>query len=241
MWVEYRELIDDKGVVYKERWPFINEIKAISPSSLTKPLMNIVYGINKTGFVNQGMKDGQDFEHAVALYLNTEDLKFSIGFISNDKLHERFEKLIREIEKDFPFEDKDITRHDISFWNYKGRINFACETDITIDKECILEIKKTNTSKLSPLKKRALLLAYELQMYIQFKATGLHIHACWASDEFIVNNWMNEKFLEQEEFYEWAIRTLLRYNVLEEEDQVKIWKELLEREENKEKLKWEMN
>jgi len=63
---------------YQENWPFEldnegNETKALSPSTISKPLSWLVYGYSEKTFKTLGMYTNTKLESAVSVFLNTTD------------------------------------------------------------------------------------------------------------------------------------------------------------------------
>lgn len=169
--VEFRDLIDKEGNVYKKNWPYENGIKALSPNQILKPLTEYVYGTS--GFKHNGFKDGHEFENAVELYFKTRNIELSKTLISNVKLKYRLEQ-IKDYFGEIPLNNERNVIHYAPFFNTL----IACETDLE-NENIVYEIKKTNYEKLSKKKKEILELTYRLQCKIQNWCSGKWVSLLW--------------------------------------------------------------
>lgn len=141
--IEWKELKDENGNVYKEKWPFYKGQKAISPSSLTKPLSWLVYGYSEKIVKHIGMTMNENLEKTVSHYLSTYDWKSSINFIKRmpPKAFSKAQRTLKKLSMIFkkPIEHK---IHTIYYEMFNGYF-IACETDIDF-KNAIWEIKMSD-------------------------------------------------------------------------------------------------
>lgn len=173
--VEFRDLVDSKGNVYKKNWPYENGIKALSPNQILKPLTEYVYGTS--GFKHNGFKDGHEFENAVELYIRTNNKELAKTLISNVKLKDRLDYL------NMWFANGTNWRNRIHYAYFEHTL-VACETDIEYS-SYVYEIKKTNYEKLSKKKKNVLDLTYLLQCKIQFWCTNKEVMLLWFKENYL--------------------------------------------------------
>lgn len=144
--IEWKELADENGKVYKEKWPFFKGQKAISPSSLCKPLSWLVYGYSEKIIKHIGMTMNENLEKCVSHYLSTHNWNSSIQLIKGmpPKAFEKAQRTLKKLSVIFkkPIEHKIHTIYYEMFNNYF----IACETDIDF-KSAIWEIKMSDTPK----------------------------------------------------------------------------------------------
>lgn len=181
--IEWRQLVNkETGEIYKDKWPYLNGVKALSPSTILAPLFSLVYGINPPNFTHSGMTDGIEFENALAYFMQTKNIGLSTEMVSNDKIKPRFARLANILNNDRTRIDIDepFVRNSIGYDRICGRL-VACETDMEFP-NYILELKKTNMKGKTKLKEYAIKMAYQIQCEIQSFIFGKPVYLVWASD-----------------------------------------------------------
>lgn len=197
--VEFRDLVDKEGKVYKKNWPYENGIKALSPNQILKPLTEYVYGTS--GFKHNGFKDGHEFENAVELYFRTHNIELAKTLVSNKKLSERLDYL-----KDFACAKNVPNERNVIHYAQFFNTLIACETDIERN-GIVIEVKKTNYEKLSKKKKEILNLIYLLQCKIQVWCSKKDVLLLWFRENELCETWYYE--ITNDELY--LVKELIKY------------------------------
>ena len=210
VWKELKK--NDK--VYKEKWPFLNDVKGLSPSTLTKPLALLVYGLDDDkeqwmiDIIKKAQLDGQEYEKAVQHYLTTTNFNDTLKKYYNNFNHTiTKQKLLKTLkylyaknkEQNIKFKDMDIKFNRVGYAMYKDTF-IACENDIEFERE-IWECKKTNLKYSKDKNKEfATLLMYEIQCYMQHLCFNKKIKYLWA----LTPNKLNCKEVEfRDDIEEW--------------------------------------
>lgn len=177
--IEWKQL-ERNGEIYKERWPFKNGIKAISPSSLTQPVSWLVYGYSEVPIKHIGMIANSQLEKAVSHYLLTRNWAGSMQLLKGmpPSTYDKAQLTLKKLAVIFKQPVKHQL-HTIYFCDYKNRF-IACETDIDFNSS-IWEIKMSNIPD-DEEKVKYLNVLFDLQLYIQKICSGkkvslLHINS----------------------------------------------------------------
>jgi hypothetical protein len=159
--IEYRELRNEFGEVYKEQWPFLGDEKALSPSSILKLLYAACYG---TGGNKVGFSQGKDFEEMAKTILEGGSFSEAFSYIAKwPNLKKRGLKFIKYLLAARKSYAKKPQHNTIGWTIFKGKL-IGCETDFEFE-NAIWELKKSN--ELKPAKEIILDTIFELQCYIQ--------------------------------------------------------------------------
>jgi hypothetical protein len=174
-------------------WPYYQDQKALSASSLTSILKEIEYGDKKIPkfVLLRAANNGKIFHQIIQDFLQNGDEK---SYLSNEITSKTLIKIKESIEF---FKKKNfknfIGSEKLHYCFFEGNL-FASYVDLEFDK-FIIELKTNNIiADESPIS----VLVFKIQMLIQYLCTNKDIYLLWSTGEGVFLN----KFENNQELYE---------------------------------------